>query len=187
MRKVIYAYLVSVDGYVTGPDGSFDWAEPDPEVHQHFNDLEATLDTHFYGRNMWEVMSSFWPDAGNNPDAPAVEVEYAEAWNRVEHIVFSSTLTEVGHGATLATGSPASIIAELKARPGKNIDVGGATLANSLLAEGLVDEVMLYICPFLIGGGKTMFSPLDHTVGLRLVNSRVFDSGIVHLHYERKS
>jgi dihydrofolate reductase len=187
MRKVIYGYLVSVDGYVTGPDGSFDWAEPDPEVHKHFNDLEATFDTHLYGRNMWEVMSSFWPDAVNDADATAVEKEYAEAWNRVEHIVFSTTLPGVGHGATLATGSPADLVRKLKALPGKDISVGGATLANSLLAEGLVDEVHLYICPFIIGGGKAMFSSLDHTIGLRLVDSHVFASGIVHLRYERKS
>jgi dihydrofolate reductase len=183
MRKVIYAYLVSVDGYVAGPDGTFDWGEPDAEVHQAFNDMERTLDTHLYGRKMWEVMTPYWPEAGDNPDAPAVELDYAEAWNAVNHVVFSTTLTEVGHGATLATESPVEVITRLKSQPGKDINVAGATLAGSVLAAGLVDEVHVFICPIIIGGGLSMFSPLDHTVGLRLVDTRVFESGVVHLRY----
>jgi dihydrofolate reductase len=155
MRKVIYAYLVSVDGYVAGPDGSFDWGEPDPEVHQAFNDMERTLDTHLYGRNVWEVMTPYWPEAVDDPDAPPVERDYADAWNAVEHIVFSTTLT------------------------------AGATLAGSVLAQGLVDEVNLFICPVIVGGGKSMFPSVDHLIGLTLAGSRVFDSGVVHLRYER--
>jgi dihydrofolate reductase len=185
MRKVIYAYLVSVDGYVAGPDGSFDWGEPDPEVHQAFNDMERTLDTHLYGRNVWEVMTPYWPEAVDDPDAPPVERDYADAWNAVEHIVFSTTLTEVGYGATLATESPAEVITRLKSQPGKNINVAGATLAGSVLAQGLVDEVNLFICPVIVGGGKSMFPSVDHLIGLTLAGSRVFDSGVVHLRYER--
>jgi dihydrofolate reductase len=185
MRKVIYAYLVSVDGYVAGPDGSFDWGDPDPEVHQAFNDMERTLDTHLYGRNLWEVMTPYWPEAAGDPDASAVELDYAEAWNAVDTVVFSTTLTEVGYGATLATESPAEVIARLKSQPGKNINVGGATLAGEVLAAGLVDEVHLFICPVIVGGGKRMFSPVDHLVGLKLAGSRVFDSGVVHLRYDK--
>lgn len=185
MRKVHYSYLVSVDGFIEGPDGSFEWGEPDPEVHRHFNEMEARFDTHLFGRRMWELMSGYWPTAADDPDATPEQVGYAVEWNTGEHIVFSTTLTQVSGGATLATDSPADVVRELKNRPGKDISVGGAGLAQSLFAENLIDEVNLYICPIIVGGGKPMFAPLAHSVPLRLVGSDVFASGIALLRYEK--
>lgn len=185
MRKVHYSYLVSVDGFIEGPDGSFEWAMPDPEVHRHFNEMESRFDTHLFGRRMWELMSAYWPDAADDPDASPEQIGYAVEWNKGAHIVFSTTLSEVAHGATLATTSPAEVIAGLKESPGGDISVGGAGLAQSLFAENLIDEVNLYICPIIVGGGKKMFAPLKHPINLCFVGSEQFASGITLVRYER--
>jgi dihydrofolate reductase len=63
MRRVIYSMLTSLDLYVEGPDGRFDWATPDAELHGRFNALAATKTTHLYGRRMWQAMSNYWPTA----------------------------------------------------------------------------------------------------------------------------
>jgi riboflavin biosynthesis pyrimidine reductase len=73
----------------------------------------------------------------------------------------------------------------LKAQPGKDIGVAGATLAASVIQLGLVDAYEIYLQPVLLGEGIPMFPSPDTTRNLRLVDSRTFDSGVVFLHYVR--
>ena len=80
MGKVIYAMLVSVDGFIETANGDLSWSFPDPELHQHFNDQERTIDTYLYGRRLYENMAAYWPTADENPSAPQVEIEYARIW-----------------------------------------------------------------------------------------------------------
>ena len=63
MREVIYFASISVDGYIDAADGDSSWVVPDPELHRHFNELESSVDTHLYGRRMYELMAEFWPTA----------------------------------------------------------------------------------------------------------------------------
>jgi len=67
MRKVIYSMMVSLDGYIESTDGDIDWSAPDEKLHQHFNDLESTIDVHLYGRRLYENMAAYWPTADENP------------------------------------------------------------------------------------------------------------------------
>lgn len=184
MRKIIYSYLVSLDGYLEKPDGSLDWTVPDEQLHQHFNDLEASLGLLIYGRRMYELMSAYWPTADQDPAASPVEVEYAHIWQQKPKLVFSRTLKQVSHNARLDSGGDlAALVRELKAQPGGDISVGGANLAASFMALDLIDEYCLYVHPVILGGGKPMFPPLPKPMQLELLETRQFNSGVVMLRY----
>ncbi len=183
MGKVIYAMLVSLDGYVESTGEDLSWSYPSAELHRHFNEEERKIDTFFYGRRMYETMAAYWPTADQNPSAPDVEIEYAAIWKAKKKIVFSRTLTQVGWNAQLFRGDIAEEVNKLKAEPGKLMSVGGATLVATFIQLGLVDEYHLYVHPVLLGGGKPMFPPLRDRINLTLGETRTFDSGVVLLKY----
>ena len=186
MRKVIYAMNVSLDGFIEDPTGAIDWSALDEELHQFFNDQEYDIDTHLYGRGMYEIMSDFWPTADLNPSAPAYVVEYARLWKRTPKIVFSRTLEQVGENAMLVRDNIADEIAKLKAQPGKDMSLGGAGIAASFMRLDLIDEYQVYIHPIVLGGGKPMFPELDAEISLQLAETRTFGSGVVLLRYRRE-
>ena len=169
MRKVIYAMSVSLDGFTEAPDGDLRWSFPDEELHRHFNEQEALIDLHLYGRGLYQNMVSYWPTAGDDPAAPQVERDYARLWQAMPKVVFSSTLTEVGWNSRLVKGDPAGEVGRLKAQPGGDISVGGAGLARSFMQLGLIDEYWLYLHPIILGGGKPMFITTEPRIGYRFV------------------
>ena len=179
MRKVCFSMSLSADGYINGPDGTFDWAAPDEELHQFHNDRVAATTTQLLGRRLYETML-YWD--GDSFETP-IETEFAQAWQRLERIVFSRTLTEVAGTARLATRSVAEEVAALKAQPGGPIAVGGATLAAQCAQLGLIDEYELFILPVLAGGGTPYFGTLDATRKLELEETRTFGSRVVYLRY----
>ena len=187
MRKVIYPMTVSLDGYVEDANGSIDWGAPDEETHQYFNDREADIDLHIYGRRTYETMKvwgdmSAWGDL--NPITP-VEEEYAAIWKPKPKVVFSTTLQEVGWGATLFHDNVEQEVRKLKEQPGKYISAGGPGLAASLIRLGLVDQYWLYVKPIILGGGKRYFPALDEPIKLRLIEQREFPGGMMFLRYEQ--
>lgn len=184
MRKIIYAQLVSLDGFIEGPDGKIDWTKPVEELHRHFNDLEKNLDINFYGRGMSEVMD-FWLTADQNPDLKDHELEYARLWKDTERIVFSKTLDKVEGKAQIRREVDPDEIIKLKKQPGKDMAVGGAGLASTFIKHGLVDEFRLYIHPVIVGGGKPMF-PVNEKVNLKLVETRTFSGDVVMLKYHQE-
>jgi dihydrofolate reductase len=183
MRKLIYAMNVSLDGYIKGPDGTFDWAPPDEEVHRFWNEQTRQTGVELYGRNLYETMK-VWETLDQEPDATDVEVEFAELWRATPKIVFSTTLTEVeGSNTTLEKRDVVDVVEELKGEEGEEIAVGGAGLASTLVRAGLVDEYRVCVNPALAGGGTPFFPPLDDQVGLELVETRTFGSRVVYLRY----
>jgi dihydrofolate reductase len=184
MRKVIYSMSVSLDGFIEAPDGDLRWSFPDEELHRHFNEQEALIDLHLYGRGLYENMSSYWPTAGDDPAAPQVERDYARLWKGMPKVVFSTTLKEVGWNSRLVKGDLAGEVARLKAQPGGDISVGGAGLAQSFMQLGLIDEYRLYLHQVLLGGGKRMFGQLMEKINLTLIETRLFGSGVVLLRYQ---
>jgi dihydrofolate reductase len=185
MRKIIYALSVSLDGYIEGPNGDLSWSNPDPELHQHFNDREREFGLVFYGRRLYELMAAYWPTADENPDASVQEIEYAGIWKPMPKVVFSTTLTQVGWNSRLVRGDVAGVVKELKGQPGKDMAVGGASLAASFMRLGLIDEIHLYLVPVLLGGGKPMFGALDDPIRFELVDIQKFGGGVVLLRYCR--
>jgi dihydrofolate reductase len=183
MRKVIYAMSVSLDGFIEATNGDLRWSDPDEELHKHFNDWEAMIDIHLYGRRLYENMAAYWPTAGENPSAPKVEVEYARIWKEMKKIVFSKTLKKVGWNSQLVSENITEEVNRLKAQPGKDMSVGGAGLASTFMQLGLIDEYCLYVHPIILGGGKPMFPHLRDKINLQLVETRTFGSGVVLSRY----
>ncbi len=184
MRNLVYGFNVSLDGYIEDSNGSIDWSEPDEELHRYWNDVEATSDTHLYGRRLWEVMGGYWPTADQDMTSPEYTREYAVRWQAHEHIVVSRSLTTVP-GARVIKDDLQGEVRALKEKPGKNISVGGASLAHSLMQDGLIDELMVLVYPIVLGGGKRMFGDLAAPQHFRLVEMRHFNIGAVLLHYRK--
>ncbi len=183
MRNLTYTMNPSLDGYIAGPDGSFEWARPDEELHRFHNDLLRETGVSLYGRNLYETMK-VWETLDQEPGAADHLVEFAEIWRATPKIVFSTTLTEVeGSNTTLATRGVVDVATELKAEDGKEISVGGARLAATLARAGLIDEYRLCVNPALAGGGTPFFPPLDEPVDLELLETRTFGSRVVYLRY----
>lgn len=182
MRKVIYSMIVSLDGYIAGPNQDISWTMVDEELHMHFNQLESSADAQLYGRRLYEVMR-YWETAHTNPDISAYELEYARIWQGIPKVVFSRTLTEVGPNARLVRDNVAEEVAALKAQPGQDLFVGGAGLAATFMRLGLIDEYQLYVQPVVLGGGTPFFAPSESKVNLELMDTRTFSNGTVMLHY----
>ena len=183
MGKLIYSLSVSLDGFAESPSHSLDWAKIDEELHTFFNDQSREISASLYGRRMYELMFGYWPTAGADPAAAPAEVEFAGIWKRIPRIVFSTTLDEVDPGSRLVRSDAAEEVARLKAQPG-DMDVGGPTLASTLMRAGLIDEYRLFVHPIILGAGTPFFTALDARVPLKLLETRTFGSGVVYLRYE---
>jgi len=184
MRKIIYSFSVSLDGFAAGPDGSLDWVTIDEEIHTFFNDQSRACGAFLYGRRIYELMTAYWPTADLNPSASAVEVDFAHIWKEKPKIVFSKTLEKVEWNSHLVRDNLVKEVKKLKAQPGGDLGVGGPTLAASLIAHRLVDEFYLLVNPVVLGGGIPFFPKLREKIPLRLVETRTFNAGVVLLHYQ---
>jgi len=140
MRSVTYSMAVSLDGYVVGPDGSFDWSSPDQEVFNLATDEVRRVGVHLLGRRLYETML-YWETADQNPSLDYSTLEFAAIWKALPKVVFSTTLSEVQGNARLASGGLTQEIERLRADAGEgDIAIGGATLAAEAAALGLIDE-----------------------------------------------
>ncbi|WP_336212307.1 dihydrofolate reductase family protein [Nonomuraea sp. LPB2021202275-12-8] len=184
MRKIVYYVHVSVDGHIEGPNGEFDWAAMGPELSDYSDELCERTDTFLYGRTVWGVMSSYWPNAESISDHPH-DLKFAPIWRARPKVVVSSTLEKVEWDAQLIRENVAEEITALKARPGKDILLtGGSKLMSSLTGLGLVDEWHIVVHPIVLGGGQQLFPQPQDRLGLRLAETRVLDSQAVLLRYE---
>lgn len=181
--RVHYSMSASLDGFAATEDGSLDWVTITEEIHAAFNDESRTVATSLYGRHLYELMAAYWPTAEEDPDATPAMVDFARIWRATPRVVFSQTLASVEHNSRLVRGDAVAEVARLKAQ-GLTMDVGGPTLAGSLLAAGLVDEVSLYVNPVVLGAGLRFFPALDVPVRLRLLETRTFEPGVIRLRYE---
>ncbi|MFM9592884.1 dihydrofolate reductase family protein [Streptomyces scabiei] len=186
MRSVTYSMSVSLDGYIVGPDGGFDWSAPDPEVFRFWIDQIRGVDVHLLGRRLYETML-YWETAEQDTTLDDAEREWTALWNPLPKVVFSTTLSEVRGAARLASGGLAEEIERLRAEPGEGeIAIGGATLAAQAAEAGLIDEYQVMVYPVLVGGGIPFFSRDERRVDLELAETRTFGSGFVHLRYRVK-
>ena len=184
MRKLIYSMTVSLDGYIADPNGEIDWSAPDEELHRFHNQRVREIGAHLLGRRLYEVML-YWETAEENPAASDYELEFARIWKAIPRIVFSKTLEKVEGNARLVRDDVAGEVTRLKQEPGKDLAVGGAGLASTLIDLGLVDEYQLFVSPVVLGGGTPYFPPLEKAINLELVETRTFDSPAVYLRYRR--
>lgn len=157
MRSVSYSMAVSLDGYVVGPDGSFDWSSPDQEVFNLATDEVRRVGVHLLGRRLYETML-YWETADQNPSLDYSTLEFAALWMGLPKLVFSTTLSAVQGNARLASSSLADEIERLRAEPAEgDIAIGGATLAAEAAALGLIDEYRARVYPVLLGAAAPSF------------------------------
>lgn len=169
MRKVVYGGAMSLDGFIAGPNGEYDWIVMDPDMD--FAAQMARFDTFLIGRKTFEVMRRMGT-AG--PPTPGIR-----------NVVCSTTLREDEcPGATL-TADAVRTVAELRAAPGKDIALfGGGELFRSLLAAGLVDEIGVSVVPVLLGGGIPLLPPPAGRARLTLKTQRLYEkTGTLGLEY----
>jgi dihydrofolate reductase len=183
MRNIIYSMGVSLDGFICGPGGEIDWSAPDEELHRFHNEQTRGLGGHLCGRRLYEVMS-YWETADERSLAPE-HAEFARIWKALPKFVFSTTLRGVEGNATLMRGAVAEEVVELGQEPGKDLAVGGAGLASSLIGAGLIDEFRLFISPVVLGGGTPYFPARDERIALELLETRTFSSRVVYVRYRR--
>ncbi|CAM5341409.1 deaminase [Streptomyces narbonensis] len=132
MRSVTYSMGVSLDGYIVGPDGGFDWTDPDDEVFRFWIEDIRHVDVHLMGRKLYETML-YWETADQDPTLDEANREWTALWKPLPKVVFSTTLSEVQGNARLLSGGLAEEIERLRAEPGEgDIAIGGATLAAGL-------------------------------------------------------
>jgi dihydrofolate reductase len=189
MRKIIYFVHQSLDGYIEGPNGEFDWPMVGPELSAYGRELDDQVDTILYGRVVWEMMSAFWPQAESMSDDPH-DLDYAPRWRAKPKVVVSSTLSQADWNTRVIGGDLVEEVTALKREPGRDVVLmGGQKLAAGLAGAGLLDEYRIVIHPVLLGGGRPLFegqTGLEGQTGrtaLTLVESRSFDSRSVLLRY----
>jgi dihydrofolate reductase len=183
VARLIYSTLSALDHYVADPDGKWEFAVPDAEVHAFVNDLERPIGTYLYGRRVYEVMA-VW-ETLEDP-APAM-TDYAAIWRAAEKVVYSRTLRKVSTTrTTLERRFEPEAVRALKASSERDLGIGGPTLAAEAIRAGLVDEWQFLLSPALVGGGKPSL-PDGIRIDLELTDTRTFGNGAVFLRYRTRA
>jgi dihydrofolate reductase len=187
MRKIIYWVHASIDGFIAGPNGEFDWPAPGPELFGYSEAMNEQVDTLMYGRVVWDVMAAYWPTADADlATADEHARSFAPFWRRTPKVVVSRRLETAGWDARVIGKNLAEEVADLKRQPGKDILLtGGAEVAAALTELGLLDDYRIVIHPVVLGGGPRLFLEPKDRIDLRLVDTRSFDSQTVLVRYER--
>ncbi len=178
MRKLVAGFACSIDGYIEGHNGETDWIIYDKDQFKELKDFWDKIDTLFHGRKTYEQAIAMQKGS---------KKKQANPFAHMKHYVFSQTLKSVDDGFTLVQGDTEKKVKQIKADSGKDIAVfGGAELVSSLLNMGLVDELVLAICPVILGKGKSFFTNIEKRVNLKLKECKSYPSGLVGLSYIKK-
>jgi dihydrofolate reductase len=169
MRKIILGLALSLDGFIEGPNGEYDWCFTDQDYG--FSAFLKRIDTYFMGRKSYEALIAMGEN--NTGSLP-----------KLKEYIFSTTLQNVREGATIISGDILNEVLKIKQEEGKDIWLfGGAGLCTSLMNLGLVDELYLAVHPILLGKGKPLFNDIQNRVQLNLLESKTYSTGLVTLTY----
>jgi dihydrofolate reductase len=179
-RKIIAFLMVTLDGYHQTTDGDLSWHNVDDEFHEFAAAQLDEADTLLFGRKTYLGMAEFWRSAV----ALDVDASMSERMNRYPKIVVSRSLASAEWPpSTLISDDAAAQLATLKHQPGKDILLlGSSSLAASLLADGVLDELRIMVNPVVLGAGDAALAGVGRT-SLRLGRARQFASGNVLLTY----
>src|SRR6266540_7535963 len=168
MRKVILGVAVSLDGFIEGPNGEYDWCLTDQDYG--FSDFFKRVDTIFVGRKTYEM---------------SLVIEGGDAgFPKFKEYIFSTTLKKVKEGVTLIKEDIKTEVQKIKNEKGKDIWLfGGASLTTSLMNLRLVDELSLAVHPILLGSGKPLFKNIKDRINLTLLDTKTYSTGLVSLTY----
>ncbi|NAS25682.1 deaminase [Herbidospora sp. NEAU-GS84] len=187
MGRFVYAMQVSLDlriEQVPGDDGAGEWLRLHEELHRACNTLTRELALLVHGRVYYEVMEEYWPQAPQDPSLPDYMREYGEIWTAKPKVLVSRTRNGAAHNTRIFGGDDAiERLAALRAETDGGIGVGGAALATQLLRAGLLDELVLFTHPTILGFGRPLFDDYDRPIDLALLERRSFEQGVTMHHY----
>jgi len=188
MRKLLVLMHVSLDGFTATADGGLEWTfrGMNVEVAAGAQALLSDVDVALYGRQTYQAMYGYWPTVLSNPESRPYQIEHARWVERVSKVVCSTTLSHVGwNNSRLVKDRLAEEINALKHQSGQNLmTFGSPRLVHALMQLGLIDEYRLFLHPVVLGGGIPLFKDLKETMNLKLVESKTFGNGLVHLRYQ---
>ena len=185
MRKIISFMHISLDGFVAGPNGEMDWIKVDEEIFDYVGKRINEGDIALYGRVTYEMMESYWPTAGDSPNASKHDIEHSKWYAKVHKVVLSRTMAGAGlPNTTIISDNLSDRINEIKRRPGKDIAVfGSPTATHSLIQLGLIDGYWLFLNPIILGQGIPLFTGSKDKTKLKLLNTHQFSCGVTELNY----
>jgi len=188
MRKLVLFMHSSLDGYVAGLKGEMNWITANEEIFEYANRQTEESDTALYGRVTYQMMESYWPGAADEPNATKHDKQHSAWYNKVAKVILSRTMKGTKLANTIIVSENiGDVISKLKLEPGKDIVIfGSPSAAHYLMAENLIDDYSLFVNPILLGQGIPLFRNSEYKTKLKLLESHVFDSGVVYLHYIRK-
>src|SRR3954470_10090079 len=126
MRNLIFFMHTSLDGFVAGLNGEMNWINVDEEMFDFVGTMTEQSDTALYGRVTYEMMQSYWPTAGDEPNASKHDKEHSAWYNKVAKVVLSGTITDTGLQNTKVISNQLSEnINKIKQQDGKNILIFG--------------------------------------------------------------
>ena len=170
MRLVRFGGAMSLDGYIAGPNGEYDWIVMDPEMD--FAAMQSQYDTFLIGRKTFEAMARMGSDVKSQPG--------------IQNFVVSRRLKPSDYPDVIVRSDPERLVTELREQPGKDIAIfGGGELFRSLLAADLVDRIEVAIVPVLLGGGIPLLPPPSRRAVLELRTQRVYKkTGTLAVEYD---
>jgi dihydrofolate reductase len=188
MRRLIVSNLMSLDGFLAGPNGELDWFVYEgfvkqTEFGQYAQELISSVDAILLGRLTYQEFLSYWPTATD--DNPII----TERMNNLPKVVFSRTLSKVEWGkydtVRLVNEDAVGEVKKMKQEPGRDLVIyGSGDLVSGLMKAGLIDEIQLFVQPIVLGRGKPQFKDLDERYALKLKSVRPLKSGAVCLIYD---
>jgi dihydrofolate reductase len=186
MRNVIFAINTTLDGCCDHTKFN-----PDDETLEYFTHLTRDADTFLYGRKTYQLMVLYWPDVAKNRSGQTkADYEFAQAFDAINKIiVFSKSLdSPEGTKTRIVRTSLHDEILKLKQERSKNILTGGVTIPSQLVELGRIDEYYFVVHPIVLGEGRRLFEgiSLPEKLQLKLIESKIFKSGCVALHYMKQ-
>ena len=192
MRNLIFFMHISLDGFVAGLNGEMDWINLDDAMFDFIATMTDQADTALYGRVTYEMMQSYWPKAGEQPNATKHDIEHSTWYNKVSKVVLSKTIHETGLHNTKVIGDQLSDnINKLKqSRPAsggsESKDIllfGSPTATHALMQQNLIDGYWLFVNPIILGKGIPLFVDIKDKIKLNLLTTRQFTNGVTELNY----
>jgi dihydrofolate reductase len=187
MGRFVYSMQVSLDlriEQVPGDNGAGEWLRIGEELHRAANALTRSLALMVHGRIYYEVMEEAWPRAYEDASLPDFMHEYGEIWTAKPKVLVSRTRRSADHNTRIIGGDDAiEQLAALRAGTDGSISVGGAALATQLLRAGLLDELLLFTHPAILGFGRPLFDDYDMPIDLELIEQRSFEQGVTMHRY----
>ena len=184
MRKIISFMHMSLDGFVAGPNGELNWVKIDDELFNHVGKRIGKGDTALYGRVTYQMMEDYWPTAADKPNPTKHDIEHSAWYKNVHKVVLSTSIKEKTPNTTIISDNLVENINKIKQQAGPDILLfGSPTATHALMELNLIDGFWLFVNPTVLGQGVPLFIGDRDKIGLRLLNTQSFASGVVELDY----